>query len=92
MADGEDRGNVPARRSDGDTSSIPRRGPADGRNAIRNACKTAGIASYSPHDLRHRYISVKIREGVPITNIAAHVGHSRKSLTLDTYAHVLIDE
>jgi integrase len=61
-------------------------------NAIRNACKTAGIASYSPHDLRHRFISVKIREGVPITNIAAHVGHSRKSLTLDTYAHVLIDE
>jgi integrase len=61
-------------------------------NAIRNACKTAGIASYSPHDLRHRYISVKIQEGVPITNIAAHVGHSRKSLTLDTYAHVLIDE
>jgi integrase len=61
-------------------------------NAIRNACKTAGIAAYSPHDLRHRFISVKIREGVPVTNIAAHVGHSRKSLTLDTYAHVLIDE
>jgi hypothetical protein len=32
---------------------------------MRNACKSAGIASYSPHDLRHRYISVKIREGVP---------------------------
>jgi integrase len=61
-------------------------------NAMRNACKTAGIASYSPHDLRHRFISVKIREGVPVTQIAAHVGHSRKSLTLDTYAHVLIDE
>jgi hypothetical protein len=30
--------------------------------------------------------------GVPITNIAAHVGHSRKSLTLDTYGHVLIDD
>jgi integrase len=61
-------------------------------NAMRNGCKTAGLASYSPHDLRHRYISVKIREGVPVTNIATHVGHSRKSLTLDTYAHVLIDE
>jgi integrase len=61
-------------------------------NAMRNACKTAGIASYSPHDLRHRFISVKIREGVSVTQIAAHVGHSRKSLTLDTYAHVLIDE
>jgi integrase len=61
-------------------------------NAMPNACKAAGLAAYSPHDLRHRYISVKIREGVPITNIAAHVGHSRKSLTLDTYAHVLIDD
>jgi integrase len=61
-------------------------------NAMRNACKVAGIASYSPHDLRHRYISVKIREGIPVTQVAAHVGHSRKSLTLDTYSHVLIDE
>jgi hypothetical protein len=34
-------------------------------------------------------ISVKIREGIPVTEIAANVGHSRKSL--DTYAHV-IDE
>jgi integrase len=70
--------------------------PGSGRqtigNAMRNACKSAGIAAYSPHDLRHRYISVKIREGVPVTVIAAHVGHSRKSLTLDTYSHVLIDE
>jgi Phage integrase family len=70
--------------------------PGSGRqtigNAMRNACKAAGLVSYSPHDLRHRYISVKIREGVSVTQIAAHVGHSRKSLTLDTYAHVLIDE
>ena len=28
----------------------------------------------------------------PVTQVAAHVGHSRKSLTLDTYAHVLIDD
>jgi len=35
---------------------------------------------------------VKLREGVPITEIAAHVGHSRTSLTLDTYAHVLLNE
>jgi integrase len=59
---------------------------------MSSACKLAEIPRYSPHDLRHRYISVKIREGVPVTQIAAHVGHSRKSLTLDTYAHVLIDE
>jgi integrase len=61
-------------------------------SAMRKACKSAGIASHSPHDLRHRYISVKIREGIPVTKIAAYVGHAPKSLTLDTYAHVLIDE
>jgi integrase len=36
-------------------------------------------------------ISVKIREGVPVTEIAAQVGHSRTSMTLDTYAHVIVD-
>ncbi|CAN5220550.1 hypothetical protein BH18ACT12_BH18ACT12_11900 [soil metagenome] len=35
---------------------------------------------------------MKVREGIPVTDIAAQVGHARKSLTLDTYAHVLIDE
>jgi integrase len=79
-----------------DRTALRRVFPGAGRqtigNAMRNACKSAGLANYSPHDLRHRYISVKIREGVPVTQIAAHVGHSRKSLTLDTYAHVLIDE
>lgn len=46
----------------------------------------------SPHSLRHRYASVKIREGVPVTDLAAQLGHSRKSLTLDTYSHVLLGD
>jgi hypothetical protein len=29
---------------------------------------------------------------VPVTEVAAQLGHSRNSLTLDTYSHVLIDE
>jgi integrase len=41
------------------------------------ACRAAGIASYSPHDLRHRYASVKFAEGVPVTNLAAQLGHAR---------------
>jgi integrase len=60
--------------------------------AMRNACASAGIANYSPHSLRHRYASVKIREGIPVTELAAQLGHSRKSLTLDTYSHVLLSE
>jgi integrase len=58
---------------------------------MRNACKTAGIANYSPHDLRHRYASVKVAEGVPVTDLAAQLGHSKNSMTLDTYSHVMID-
>jgi len=46
----------------------------------------------SPHDLRHRYASVKIAESVPVTHLSAQLGHSKKSLTLDTYSHVLVDQ
>jgi integrase len=66
--------------------------PAAARSAMRKACKSAGVPHFHPHDLRHRYASVKLREGVPLTDLAAQLGHARKSLTLDTYSHVLIDE
>lgn len=39
----------------------------------------AGARAYTPHDLRHRYMRQV-------------VGHSRASITLDIYAHVLLDE
>jgi integrase len=42
--------------------------------------------------LRHRYASLKLREGVPVTDLAAQLGHSKKSMTLDVYSHVLVDE
>jgi integrase len=61
-------------------------------NVMWRACQAAGIPHFHPHDLRHRYASVKLREGVPVTDLAAQLGHSKKSLTLDVYSHVLIDE
>jgi integrase len=61
------------------------------KNVMARACKAAGIAHFHPHDLRHRYASVKIAEGVPVTTLAAQLGHSKKSMTLDTYSHVLVD-
>jgi Phage integrase family len=65
--------------------------PDVAKNVMARACKAAGIPHFHPHDLRHRYASVKIREGVPVTDLAAQHGHARKSLTLDTYSHVLLD-
>lgn len=58
---------------------------------MARACKAAGIVHRHPHDLRHRYASVQLGRGVPVTQVAAQLGHTRKSLTLDTYSHVLID-
>jgi integrase len=59
---------------------------------MTRACQRAGAAAYTPHDLRHRWISVQVARGVPITDICAHVGHANKALTLDTYSHVLLDD
>jgi integrase len=65
--------------------------PDVAKNVMARACKAAGIVHRHPHDFRHRFASVKIAEGVPVTTLAAQLGHSRKSLTLDTYSHVLVD-
>jgi len=54
--------------------------------------QAACIPRYSPHDLRHRYASVQVARGVPVTNLAAQLGHTRKSLTLDVCSHVLLEE
>ena len=37
------------------------------KNVMARACMTAGIVHRHPHDLRHRYASVQIGRGVPVT-------------------------
>lgn len=62
------------------------------RAAMERACRDAGVPLYSPHDLRHRYISRLVLAGVPISRVRQVAGHARGSVTLDTYSHVLLDE
>lgn len=59
--------------------------------AMRRACQLAGIASFSPHDLRHRRLSLWHAQGVPARELAARAGHAKASLTLDVYSHVVVD-
>jgi integrase len=61
------------------------------RTAIGRACTAAGVPAFSPHDLRHRRISLLLREEDPVT-VARLVGHARASMSLDVYGHVLVDE
>ena len=66
--------------------------PAGLGRAMLRASQVAGIAHATPHDLRHRYISLLVMAGVPLPLIGQVVGHSRASVTLDVYAHVLLAE
>jgi integrase len=62
------------------------------RTAIVRACVAAAVPAFSPHDLRHRRISLLHLTGVPWARIGEHVGQRSLRVTADTYSHVLIDE
>jgi integrase len=61
------------------------------RVAIARACKASGVPVFSPHDLRHRRISLLHRQGRTWAEIGRFVGQRKLSLTADTYTHVLSD-
>lgn len=62
------------------------------RTAIRRACIAAGVPSFSPHDLRHRRISLRHLQGDPWARIGEDVGERNLAVTANTYTHVLSDE
>jgi integrase len=59
------------------------------QGAMSRACKLAGIPSFSPVDLRHRRLTRWHHEGVPARVVSDRAGHSKTSMTLDVYTHVL---
>ena len=61
------------------------------RTSIGRACKAAGVPVFSPHDLRHRRISLLHRQGRSWAEIGRFVGQRKLSVTADTYTHVLSD-
>lgn len=46
------------------------------RTSMATACTTAGIPVYTPHDLRHRRLSLWHGQGVPVKELAARAGHA----------------
>jgi integrase len=61
------------------------------RDGLYRACTTAKISSHSPHDLRHRRISLWVAQGFDPVAIKTWAGHARTSMTLDVYSHVIVD-
>jgi integrase len=62
------------------------------RTAIARACNAAGVPSFSPHDLRHRRVSLLHLTGTPWARIGELVGHDDLMTTARTYTHVVADE
>lgn len=58
------------------------------RDALRVAARQAGVAPFSPHDLRHTCASWLHAVGVPIHEAAAWLGHRDSSVTAKTYTHL----
>jgi integrase len=61
------------------------------RMAIGRGCRDAAVPAWSPHDLRHRRISLLHHQGVSWAEIGAQVGQRNLSVTADTYTHILFD-
>jgi integrase len=57
--------------------------------AMTRACRNAKVPHYHPHDLRHRRITIWHQSGVPARELAERAGHSKPSMSLDVYSHVM---
>jgi len=66
--------------------------PIEPRNMIRafkGLLKKAGLPAARFHDLRHTAASILLAQGVHPRAVMEILGHSRISLTMDTYSHVM---
>ena len=57
--------------------------------AWRRVCDTKNLPRVSFHALRHTHASVLIGAGVDVLTISRRLGHSKASMTLDIYGHLI---
>jgi integrase len=48
-----------------------------------------GLPQVTFHALRHTHVSLLLNKGVDILTISRRIGHSKASITLDVYAHLM---
>jgi integrase len=65
------------------------RSPHSISRAWRMFLKGHKLPQVSFHALRHTHASLLIADGVPIPTVSARLGHSKSSITLDVYTHLL---
>ncbi len=53
--------------------------------------ETHGLPHFHPHQLRHTAISLELKAGIALTDVAKRAGHSRSDTTLRYYAHSMTE-
>jgi len=66
--------------------------PMDLRNLLKDfkkVIRTAGLPDIRFHDLRHTAATIMLLHGVPVFTVSKVLGHSKPSVTLDIYGHLI---
>jgi integrase len=58
-----------------------------GEREFSKLVTAAGVRRIRFHDLRHTTATLALAHGEPVQDVAERLGHSKKSMTLDIYAH-----
>lgn len=66
--------------------------PSNVLRAFQRLLDAADVPNARLHDVRHMYASLRFKAGDPIHAIQRDLGHSRASMTLDVYGHLLEGE
>jgi hypothetical protein len=59
------------------------------RADFNKVLEKAGIPRLRFHDLRHTAASILLNQGVPVIAVSRRLGHSKPSITLDVYGHLI---
>lgn len=59
------------------------------RRSFRKLLEFTGLPKIRFHDLRHTAATLMLNYGTPIPVVSQRLGHSKTSMTMDTYAHAI---
>jgi len=59
------------------------------RRAFRKLLKVSGLPKIRFHDLRHTAASLMLNHGIPVLIVSKRLGHSKPSITIDVYGHLI---